>query len=211
MTAAVFGAVLLLGMAVPAARAQIALLLAIAVMVHAGAGIAITLRGLRRHALTLQDVGLHRPRWRLLHLLWQIPLTLLVIGLVNLIVLGLLMGQEPGGGGDTIAHAPTNHAALIAALSILGAAVLTPMWEELFFRGLVMTALRDRYPLPTTIAVSAGIFAVAHIAPPLMPYLLVMGVLLALIRLFHRNLLASILTHMVVNAAASSALIAALF
>lgn len=40
--------------------------------------------------------------------------------------------------------------------------VLAPVFEEIIFRGLVFTTLRDKFSFPVSMIVSAGVFALAH-------------------------------------------------
>ncbi|PYM94804.1 MAG: hypothetical protein DME04_06560 [Candidatus Rokuibacteriota bacterium] len=50
----------------------------------------------------------------------------------------------------------------IVGLSILDTVVLTPVFEEIVFRGLVFAAFRRRFGVPVAALLSAGIFAIAH-------------------------------------------------
>jgi len=51
---------------------------------------------------------------------------------------------------------------LVVALTILDTVVLTPIFEEIVFRGLVFATLRRRFGVPGAAVLSAGIFAIAH-------------------------------------------------
>ena len=51
---------------------------------------------------------------------------------------------------------------LVVGLTILDTVVLTPVFEEIVFRGLVFATLRRRFGVPGAALLSAGIFAIAH-------------------------------------------------
>ncbi|MDD3642876.1 MAG: type II CAAX endopeptidase family protein [Candidatus Krumholzibacteria bacterium] len=81
----------------------------------------------------------------------------------------------------------------------LGMAVLTPVGEELLFRGLVQQTFRRNMGAATAIALSGTIFAVAHGTLFLMPAVALLGVMIAWV--YHRtqNLIYAILIHAVFN------------
>ena len=51
---------------------------------------------------------------------------------------------------------------LVVGLTVLDTVVLTPVFEEIVFRGLVFATLRRRFGVPGAALLSAGIFAIAH-------------------------------------------------
>ena len=53
-------------------------------------------------------------------------------------------------------------APLVVGLTVLDTVVLTPVFEEIVFRGLVFATLRRRFGVPGAALLSAGIFAIAH-------------------------------------------------
>jgi len=59
------------------------------------------------------------------------------------------------------------------------------------------------------VVISALTFAAAHGIPLLLPYMMVLGVSLALLREFHRNLWAPLAMHCILNTIASSAILSA--
>jgi membrane protease YdiL (CAAX protease family) len=50
----------------------------------------------------------------------------------------------------------------VVGMSIFDTVVLTPVFEEIVFRGLLFATLRRRFGLSTAAVLSAGIFAIAH-------------------------------------------------
>ena len=90
------------------------------------------------------------------------------------------------------------------------AAVAAPPVEEFVFRGLVYRLLRNRLTAIVAVSASALLFASLHFIPPLVPALLVMGVVLAALVERYDSLYPSILVHALNNAAALVALYAAI-
>jgi membrane protease YdiL (CAAX protease family) len=64
---------------------------------------------------------------------------------------------------------------------LLVGAVIAPLVEELFFRGLLYGYLRARRGRGVAVVVSSAIFAAMHLIPVLMPSLFLFGVVLALV------------------------------
>ena len=98
---------------------------------------------------------------------------------------------------DLAEQAP-NRAGLLAlsALVVIGA----PLVEEIFFRGVVMGALK-RLGLAVAVLVSAVAFAFVHFGQLLaMPAFVVLGVVLGLLTLGRRRLGPAIVTHATFNA-----------
>jgi membrane protease YdiL (CAAX protease family) len=77
--------------------------------------------------------------------------------------------------------------------------VVAPIGEELFFRGFLYRALRDRLEVAPAVLISAAAFALAHVYPLAIPVIFVDGVILALIYERRRNLVANIAAHAVNN------------
>ena len=66
-------------------------------------------------------------------------------------------------------------------LGLVAGAILTPVGEESFFRGVVANALLTRYGAWVGIIGSAAVFAIAHGINPVLPVAFVVGVLTALL------------------------------
>lgn len=100
---------------------------------------------------------------------------------------------------------------LVTALFALGAAVVAPALEELFFRGLVLRAMsratwsRPRWSTPVAIVVSSLLFGMLHTTAMNVSGLYVAGVtaaagtVLALLAVRRKNLGAAITAHIVFN------------
>jgi uncharacterized protein len=85
-------------------------------------------------------------------------------------------------------------------LIVIGVAIVAPIVEELFFRGVLLPALAERFGDAAGIVGSSVIFALFHFEPVAMPGLLVVGLVFAL--LVHRTgrLGPAIVAHIAFNA-----------
>lgn len=92
-----------------------------------------------------------------------------------------------------------------APMLVLGSVLFAPVAEELFYRGMLFTALRRRLPLWPAMGVSSALWALNHVQTSLEGYLLVMliiiplGLLLAWV--YHRkgSLVVPIVAHATFN------------
>jgi len=122
--------------------------------------------GVWRRKFTWTQLGLARPAWR-----WYWPLLAVVItlGLLPLRVLvGALVQWLAGGNLAGLQNRmdvfiPNGQFSWLAfGVTLLGAGVLAPLSEELYFRGLIHRALRPRLRFWLRVLVSTSIFALAH-------------------------------------------------
>ncbi|MCQ9342234.1 CPBP family intramembrane glutamic endopeptidase [Corynebacterium kozikiae] len=161
---------------------------------------------LRAFQLRLSDVGYHKPTARLLHLLWQYPLILACMVAVQAVVTSLASDDATTSNTETIAELAVVHPALLL-LAFVGIAIATPLFEEIWIRGMLMNWLKLRWGTTAAVVVSALVFAVLHGMIWLMPGLFVAGLGYGLLRVFHRNLWASTIAHAIQNTIASTAAI----
>lgn len=94
------------------------------------------------------------------------------------------------------------------ALIVLWIGVLTPIIEEIFFRGLLLTALSERVPIWVAIVGQALLFAAVHIDFIRLPYLIALGLILGYLVKRTSSLLPAVLLHIVVNVISLAAVIA---
>lgn len=71
-------------------------------------------------------------------------------------------------------------------------------------------SIAARFGRLASVITSSLVFAAAHGVPILLPYMVVLGVTLALLREFYRNLWAPLAMHCILNTIASSAILSAL-
>jgi membrane protease YdiL (CAAX protease family) len=129
-------------------------------------GGAVYLLGIRRRKFTWADLGLWPPKWR-----WSWPLLAVGLTVVFLPVrgmLGLLVQMAAGGGMQSLQNrmqifAPNAQFSwLDFAVTFIGAGLLAPVAEELYFRGLIHRALRPRFRFWLRVVLSTSFFALAH-------------------------------------------------
>ncbi|MGR0158787.1 lysostaphin resistance A-like protein [Paenarthrobacter nitroguajacolicus] len=159
---------------------------------------------IRRNHLTPSMLGFRRFDARMLHLLWQIPVAILASACAQGLFLGLLSlfgvdGAAANSSNDALSRVAALPAPLIG-LAVLIVAVLTPLWEEVLFRGAFLSGLTRRLRPFAAVAISAAIFAAVHLVLLTFVYLFMLGVALALLKRFHQNLWAPVLLHSVNNA-----------
>ena len=94
-------------------------------------------------------------------------------------------------------------------LALLAAGLIAPLTEEIFFRGFMFPAFRDRLGEFWGITLSAGIFGLAHLQPLALPALFGLGPLLAWLYQRTGSLWSSIILHATINSIAILALFAA--
>ena len=87
------------------------------------------------------------------------------------------------------------------ALTVLLVVLLAPVYEELFFRGLVQRALMRGFPPALAVVMQAVLFAAVHGQPLQVAYVLVGGTLLGFVYLWTRSLPSVMLYHIAFNAA----------
>ena len=163
---------------------------------------------LRWEGISAKEVGIVRPTHRLWHLLWQVPCGIAAIVSVQIFFHWLTdRGKDTGGGTLEMLM---DASPLLIFVGVIGIGVCTPIWEELFFRGMLLSVLQQRFGSWVAVLGSAALFGAFHVIPALFPYLFTLGIVLALLRLFHRNLWASMIMHMTINLAASSSVLFAL-
>jgi membrane protease YdiL (CAAX protease family) len=88
----------------------------------------------------------------------------------------------------------------VATLILLRACLLAPLGEELLFRGVLFTWLRQRLSPESTIALTSLAFAVIHGFPPIFPLAFILGVALGWVRERSGSTVPTIVGHVVHNA-----------
>ena len=162
---------------------------------------------IRRRRWSLSDLGFRSPAHSLLHLLWQVPL-LMLLAVLATAGIGALLDVAPDGNQNAIVKdAVEIGPASIAAILVLIAGVV-PLIEEIVFRRILLDCLRSKMPTAVSAALVTIVFALCHIAPPAMLYILFLGTGLVALRLWYRSLWAPLILHAFNNAVVSSIAIA---
>lgn len=116
------------------------------------------------------------------------------------IAVGLVQAAVFGKQPQAVAQALAGHSGIQAVLlDLVSIAVLTPIAEELLFRGLLFGALRQRFPFIPAAAATSLLFTVLH-EPQAWPGVFVLGFGMSLAYERTRTLWAPIATHATVNA-----------
>ena len=94
---------------------------------------------------------------------------------------------------------------------VVGAAVVAPVVEEIFFRGFLFAGLRQRYRWQVAAVVSAGLFAVIHLQPLAVLPILLLGLIFAFLYQWSGSIWPAILMHVSTNTLAVAAAYARLW
>ena len=136
----------------------------------------------------------------------DVPLGIAVGLLLQLVVLPLLYIPILEVFDDLDVEAPARElvgmaeAPLEMAALVLMTVVAAPLTEEVFFRGLLLVALRDRFGPVRAVVVSSLAFAVVHFQVVQFPALLVIGIVHGLLVLATRRIGAALWSHTAFNA-----------
>jgi membrane protease YdiL (CAAX protease family) len=163
--------------------------------------LAVYLFAVRRPNSSWQRLGI-RPVaagwWAALLLLF--PLELVGMVGINLLLVPLITGtqfQNPQ--SEVILGGGNLHTVDLFLLLVL-LAVVTPVAEELFFRGMLYPVMRKQWGVAWAIILNALVFALLHFIPILIPGLLLLGLILAWMRERSGSIVPGILLHAAQNA-----------
>lgn len=113
-------------------------------------------------------------------------------------LLGTAMGLSPN---DESSDNSGFSLGIAAGITIfVGTAVLLPLIEEIVFRRILMDWFDARLPTWAAATITTVIFAVMHISPVIMVYIIFLGTSLILARLWFRSLWGSFIVHAANNA-----------
>ena len=87
---------------------------------------------------------------------------------------------------------------------LFGGAVVAPFVEEVFFRGFVFAGLRNKWSWQKAAAISAILFAVAHVVPTSILPIFILGFIFAFLYQFSGSIWPAIFMHMLTNTVALS-------
>lgn len=84
-------------------------------------------------------------------------------------------------------------------IALFGLIVLIPIFEEIFFRGVIFGFLRNNFKLPIALIVQALVFGIAHGNLIQGSYAFILGLFLGVVFYYTNSLLASITAHITYN------------
>lgn len=131
-----------------------------------------------------------------------------LLGLASYVLGALLVVLYVVVTGAEVQNVQTSYQAAAAAswvslaLALVAGAVVTPLGEEAFFRGVIANGLLTRYRAWVGVVLSAAIFAVAHGINPVLPIAFVVGLFTALLFRWSGSIWPGVALHGVNNAAA---------
>jgi len=171
------------------------------ILFYLGILVGLWLLVVRRRGVHWRDLGLAAPRPA-----WGLPVLLLiilfVIGSTLILVAATLVVELLGSSASIVIEdsMPSGGPIPIAA-AILTSLLLAPFAEELFFRGVLYQALRQRMGVMLATGGSALLFTLVHARSTMAPEALLLGVVLAM--MFERtdSLYPSMCVHMLYNGA----------
>lgn len=82
---------------------------------------------------------------------------------------------------------------------LFGGAIVAPFVEEIFFRGFVFAGLRRKWGFPKAALASAGLFALAHVAPTTILPIFILGLIFAFLYQTSGSIWPAILMHLLTN------------
>ena len=131
--------------------------------------------------------------WGLGGYLVALPLVLLVS------VINQQIWQGQGGSNPLLLLALQAQDTVALAIFFITSSIAAPVFEEIMFRGFLLPSLTRYISVPGSIALSALLFAVAHLSLSEVLPLTTLGIVLAVVYTRSRNLLAPILLHSLWN------------
>ena len=139
---------------------------------------------------------------------------LFALGMIGLLVANLSMGQLNGGEFvnpqvEAVAGNGNLGPQQLVLMFIL-IAVLAPIAEEIFFRGMLYPLLRERFGMVAGVVSNALIFALIHFIPILIPGLFIVGLCITYLRERSGSIWPSVLYHMLQNSLGLIAIVVAI-
>ncbi|HLJ74263.1 MAG TPA: type II CAAX endopeptidase family protein [Thermoanaerobaculia bacterium] len=153
----------------------------------------------------LPALGLHRLHARDWGFVAGGIITVLLVQFLYQFALGAIHQQNHIQAGFEHFRVPSKAA---AAMVLINGALIAPIVEELFFRGLIFNALAIRAPVFVAALLSGALFGMAHGDPVLAPALAIFGLVQAGIYRATGNLVVPMIVHAVNNAIFLSLMIA---
>jgi hypothetical protein len=110
-----------------------------------------------------------------------------------------LFWQGQGGSNPLLLLALQAQDKVALAIFFFTASIAAPFFEELIFRGFLLTSLTRYLPVWGAIVVSSLVFALAHLSLSEVLPLTILGIVLGFVYTRSRNLLSSMLVHSLWN------------
>ena len=141
--------------------------------------------------------GVRRARGKYFWMALGLGVAAYALGVIGAIVYTLATGDDQN--VQTGYQAAAGSGWLFLAVALIAGSVITPVGEELFFRGVVANVLLARWNVWIAVPVSAAVFALAHGINPVLPVAFVVGVLTALLLRWSGSIWPGVVLHAVNN------------
>lgn len=143
-----------------------------------------------------REMGFVRPLRSPWHLCWQVPASV-AASLVGAALLGTSLGLSPESGEPSLESelGTLDVAPWVLLVLVLCVVVVAPAAEEVLFRRVLLDWLMTRTGALVAVPVTAVAFALVHVVPVAMVYVVFMGLFTALLRLWHGTLWAPLALH----------------
>lgn len=152
-----------------------------------------------RRGWGLVEFGFRRGVHSLAHLIWPAPILLLLTATATAVV-GTSVGLSPAQ-SDSASTAISAQPGWMTVLAVvLFATLVVPLIEEIVFRRVLLDWLMATMPTAVAALTVIVVFALIHIAPPVMLYMLFFGAALVALRLWYQTLWAPLIYHVLNNA-----------
>ncbi|GAC1334885.1 MAG: hypothetical protein NVSMB22_27470 [Chloroflexota bacterium] len=169
---------------------------------YAALALAIYLCIVKKYRPPLQIMGFRRAsRADFAFALLAWPVVAITAGTATTVMAHFFLGghfSNPQTGQYT--HTGSTHTIASLLVLMLPVAVVVPAVEETLFRGLLYPVLRRRWSVWIAMPTCAGVFALAHLIPILLPFTFTLGLALTLIFARTRSLYPGMMLHGAQNA-----------
>lgn len=135
--------------------------------------------------------------------LWQVGLgytmSVFIFFLSDLVSRKLLPSRFFVGNALVVSIVSTPHFGAARIIGLLAPCVTAPIWEELFYRGLILPWIASFASLPSAMLLTSVVFAAQHFRADSFLPLLCLGYFWTILYLLSRNLLVPIIVHALWN------------
>ncbi|MGE7884442.1 CPBP family intramembrane glutamic endopeptidase [Bacillus sp. NPDC094077] len=152
---------------------------------------------IKRYKLSWKDIGIRKLSWK--DFLWTVIalILLIVVSVAVLMIMEKMDISFENSKTETIQNDKSIYAFCIAGI---GAAVISPIYEEILYRGAFYTFFRNKYGIWSGVLISSIIFTVVHIPTyNTLPVNFLSGVVFAWLYEKTNSILSSMIAHAVFN------------
>ncbi|MGG0706405.1 CPBP family intramembrane glutamic endopeptidase [Bacillus paramobilis] len=157
----------------------------------------VSLFCIKRYKLSWKDIGIRKLSWR--DFLWTVValIFLIIVSIAVLMIMEKMGISFENNKTETVQNDKSIYAFCIA---VIGAAVISPIYEEVLYRGVFYTFFRDRYGIWGGVLISSIIFTVVHIPTyNTLPVNFLSGVVFAWLYEKTNSILSAMIAHALFN------------